>query len=409
MNKKDITVGPRIVNRTNWTEELIKAGYIDGSQHKALTTAQEMQLHRNKELECLKLLATFLTVENLKEVKMVQADLDSFIVEANWVSEFLTTKLKENQLDAALLPELLAVLPEFYHTVKTSSPRPDFKFGMKTEYEFVKNYCGTEATRKHYFASSLITDPDTGSLLSGTCTDAGTDREKEFSLDGMKTNYPTANWDHHDLASQRKFAETLRDVEYYLEDMKALDMKDIFPELVYPAMYLATILSQPNVVYGVEMTKHINYPEINGEVIHPRHYYYNKESKQIIWFSYKSLSKNNDFLTKTPLKTTIDGGDSIHRRLKESMAASVIQILNIDSLPDGDINNGIMNSTAIVMRVISTGMALGTYTDMEGHGQIPRTENEKETTQTVKTNSRQKIVDNGKHKWPAAKTRKGHR
>lgn len=420
MNKKDITVGPRIINRTNWAEELIKAGYIDGSQHKALTTAQEMQLHRNKELECLKLLARFLTVENLKEVKMTRADLDSFIVEANWMSEFLTTKLKENQLDAALLPELLAVLPEFYHTVKTSSSQPVSELAMKSEFNFDKDYRGTEVSRKHYLGNTLLMDPETGRLISGWYTDPKTGVDKEFPLDKMKENYPNADWDRYDFKAQRQLAEKLRDIEYYLKDMEALGIKDVFPELTYDPVYLATVFSQPNVVYGTDIGKYIVYPQCNGELIHPRHYYYNKESEQIIWLAYNTLSNEDKGAVKALIKVTLGDAESVFQKLREAMTTPGVQVLNIDSLPNGDINHGIdpirfditnnrlLHGLGKTQRVVSTGMAMTRFSDMEGGGRVYY-EQLKEQPLTIKGNSRQLIVDNGKHQWPAAKTRKGHR
>ena len=55
----------------------------------------------------------------------------------------------------------------------------------------------------------------------------------------------------------------------------------------------------------------------------------------------------------------------------------------------------------------STGMALNTSVS---YGVSLRSFEEREPNQpTVRTNGRQKIIDNGKRQWPAAKTRKGHR
>lgn len=80
---------------------------------------------------------------------------------------------------------------------------------------------------------------------------------------------------------------------------------------------------------------------------------------------------------------------------------------------DGIFANGVRVGTMYspssprkTMMCVSTGMAL--CTDMEGWGRQFR-ENEKEVVPTVRTNGRQKLVDNGKRQWPEAKRRKGHR
>lgn len=63
--------------------------------------------------------------------------------------------------------------------------------------------------------------------------------------------------------------------------------------------------------------------------------------------------------------------------------------------------------TGKTLFAVSTGMALNTSVS---YGVSLRSFEEREPNQpTVRTNSRQKIVDNGKRQWPAAKTRKGHR
>lgn len=79
---------------------------------------------------------------------------------------------------------------------------------------------------------------------------------------------------------------------------------------------------------------------------------------------------------------------------------------------NSDIHHGVPISrghqvTGKTLFAVSTGMALPTPIS---YGVSLRTLEEKEPNQpTVRTNGRQKIIDNGKRQWPAAKTRKGHR
>lgn len=64
-------------------------------------------------------------------------------------------------------------------------------------------------------------------------------------------------------------------------------------------------------------------------------------------------------------------------------------------------------TTGKTLFAASTGMALNTTVS---YGVSLRSFEEREPNQpTVRTNGRQKIIDNGKRQWPAAKTRKGHR
>lgn len=81
------------------------------------------------------------------------------------------------------------------------------------------------------------------------------------------------------------------------------------------------------------------------------------------------------------------------------------------NIPLGDINAGVPHQVTGKVRY-TTGMALhtgGCFSDMEGYGVSYRGFPEKEVTPTVRTNGRQKLVDNGKRTWPGAKQRKGHR
>lgn len=78
-----------------------------------------------------------------------------------------------------------------------------------------------------------------------------------------------------------------------------------------------------------------------------------------------------------------------------------VQVIHIDDIHAG------MTSPRKTLFGVSTGMAL--YTDMEGYSRHYFPVKEKEVTPTVRTNGRQKLVDNGKRQWPEAKRRKGHR
>lgn len=74
-------------------------------------------------------------------------------------------------------------------------------------------------------------------------------------------------------------------------------------------------------------------------------------------------------------------------------------------IPLEDLHAGI--SPRKTMMGVTTGMAL--FSDFEGYGMKYRQFPEKEASPTVRTNGRQKLVDNGKCTWPSAKQRKGHR
>lgn len=83
---------------------------------------------------------------------------------------------------------------------------------------------------------------------------------------------------------------------------------------------------------------------------------------------------------------------------------------DVKLIPIEDLHAGMVdrpNSSGKTLFAVSTGMALNTSVS---YGVSLRSFEEREPNQpTVRTNGRQKIIDNGKRQWPEAKRRKGHR
>lgn len=138
---------------------------------------------------------------------------------------------------------------------------------------------------------------------------------------------------------------------------------------------------------------------------HPYHWRYSNKLAGIVFLDY-----NQNTVWKLTKQIT---GISLPADIKPLRLADY-EFLFDDSLTKGtegsrlDILKGrsAYQTTGKTLFAMSTGMILN-----DVHVGYSRTfeEQPKEVTPTVRGNSRQKLIDNGKRSWPAAKQRKGHR
>ncbi|QYN79932.1 hypothetical protein PQD71_gp039 [Kosakonia phage Kc263] len=148
---------------------------------------------------------------------------------------------------------------------------------------------------------------------------------------------------------------------------------------------------------------------VNGS--HPYHWRYSKKLKGILFLDYKQTAPWDP---KEVKGVCFVGGSD------KSVAAKIAALAtDYEFLFDGSLTNGTEISRFDILKgrpghlptgktlfAISTGLLTSDI-----HAEYSRTfeEQPKEVTPTVRTNGRQKIIDNGKCQWPAAKQRKGHR
>lgn len=126
------------------------------------------------------------------------------------------------------------------------------------------------------------------------------------------------------------------------------------------------------------------------EGTHPYHWRYSKQREDILFLGYKQI----------PGLRVLE---EEHAFLFDESLSHGTEVYRFDVLNGRDNTHQTANKTRHVM---VTG---GAHTFQYGASFIDYEHQPKEVTSTVRTNGRQKIMDNGKHQWPSAKQRKGHR
>lgn len=214
----------------------------------------------------------------------------------------------------------------------------------------------------------------------------------------MMRKYPTVFNDDMDIQRVREICHLLLRAESHLEYMAEYPCPDMFPEIEYSPIDRAQYMTD-EWMHDLQMQKKIDV-YVNDIILHPRHYRYNKNNGEVIFMDHRILSKGTKVKT-TVHKTESDFEFQVSKdRLPDW--GKMMKEFNF-TMPQGQPSG----KTQTKPRLASTGMAL--YSDMEGWGAQYRAEQPEDLPETVKGNGRQVIIDNGKHKWPAPKQRKGHR
>ncbi|AEV89611.1 hypothetical protein OBP_174 [Pseudomonas phage OBP] len=188
---------------------------------------------------------------------------------------------------------------------------------------------------------------------------------------------------------------TARDkVMVMLATLSELELQDDFPGVEHDVLEYVAYWGNDDYVMGADMGKYLESVTIDGKAVHPRHYIYCKPQKAVIWLGYELLRGNRPQVV-----------------LKHDPENDLREFIGLPD--DHPLKKGVL---ALARENRVTGKTLYREVALSGGFPLGRSFAEPCTEQfvddrpeTIKGNSRQRIVDNGKHKWPAAKTRKGHR
>lgn len=213
-----------------------------------------------------------------------------------------------------------------------------------------------------------------------------------------QAKYPTAFNEDMDPYRVRDISFLLFAAENHLLDMKELPHPDVFDDIEYTVESRAHFMGKEWMSdWEMKMKLEVY---INNQLLHPRHYRYNKLHNEVIFMDPRIIA-NGAKVRTVAHKTASDFEFHVSKTRGEDWGKMVKEF---ELHPR---QNDIHHKTQTKPRLASTGMAL--CSDMEGWGVQYRAEQPEDLPETVKGNGRQVIIDNGKHKWPAPKQRKGHR
>lgn len=379
MEKKSIQVGPSFnIDKANWSEEYDKL-------------SAEHLINRNVDI-----LRGLVSGDEIKSMQLINSDSDSWILTVpSDVEENIMKKILSRGFSKESMKEIMACMFALYQETLTGPKITIDSLGALTGIgKEAKGVNLTTGNQRLYgdnvklIRNTMIVDPDTGRPLKGHHIKDGKDHF--FPLTTMMEKYPDTGWDGMLPEIAESMACRLRDVEYLLEDIEKLGIEDHFPDIKHHPRNYIGYLDNKAIVLGEKMFEYIHPVTIDDKIVNPRHYAYNTDMKAVIWFGYEILKGNRP------------------------------EVIRKDSVSDFLHAVGVPGSKAA--RIAELIMAVGsdepigqTIRVAGGYG-IPMNYSESrceqfidERPETVKGNSRIKIIDNGKHKWPAAKTRKGHR
>lgn len=224
-------------------------------------------------------------------------------------------------------------------------------------------------------------------------------------------------------SSLTELAKTLSRVEEHLDLMRSIvTPEDAYPDVEYPVDFLIQFFMNALYYDDYEMASMNFEVVVDGKLLHPRHYRVARNC-EVTFLNWEVAGKditvnyskgarwdvdlNSHHRDKNMLRDFIDGLPDPDAAASFGKMARRIEALR-GGFPVQDIDSASLYGTKMYKtKLASTGMAL--CTDMEGYGRHYFPVKEKENPPTVRTNSRQKLVDNGKRQWPGAKQRKGHR
>lgn len=379
------------VRTADWSSEIPK---LLGPTVKVTPADQGVmqQLERN-----IRILKEFVSGEELMACAPKQADIDSWILDVpDEVEASIRSKILAKGMSNEEASELIACIFALYqnevkppHFIIDSIPEASGveTRGVSVRSSDIKLYRSDVKTIR----GTMIVDPETGRVIKGHIYKDG----KGFfiPLDTMKEKYPQMFWDGipHDIAES--LACRIQDAEYLLEDIAALNIPDHYPDIEYDIASYAVYIGNPDYAYGKDMYEYIFPVTINGVKVNPRHYVYHKERRAVIWLGYKILKGVHP---EIHLKPNLE--EFIHIAGGPTPKSDFTQRLT-SLLSDHHISD--FGKTG---RVYIGGTPLS-FCPSDPYPQTF----EDDRPETLRANSRVKIIDNGKHKWPAAKTRKGHR
>lgn len=218
-------------------------------------------------------------------------------------------------------------------------------------------------------------------------------------------------------------AKTLSRVDEHLDLMKNLSTpEDMYPDVEYSADFLIQFFMNALYYDDYEMASMNFEVVVDDKLLHPRHYRVARNTCELTFLNWEVAGKdvkvnyskgarwdvdlNSYQREKNELRDFINTLPDPEKASQFGVIARRIEAMRGGILPD--IDSLAMYGTQLhKTKLASTGMAL--CTDMEGYGRHYFPVKEKENPPTVRTNGRQKLVDNGKRQWPEAKRRKGHR
>lgn len=226
----------------------------------------------------------------------------------------------------------------------------------------------------------------------------------------------------------------LKAYDRWQSDMAFINMlgiHDKYPDIKYdPVTEIAHYISDRYLTkcrayrLGITVTS-------NGNILHPRHWSYCPATREVTYMNYKVI--DGVMLVNKPAGAEQDTDLAmLYQRVREFCKEKNIRVQFSNELETLDeIASLSTPGSASIMNVIKGrqhGLRRGVihflssefngdwYTKGFPLGLVPvpgglqtLSQEPEDITPTVKGNSRQKIIDNGKHQWPEARTRKGRR